>query len=43
MPVESAHTQVLWFKHKLFVRQSGVMNFGFDGAGVRIVGPAAAK
>lgn len=41
-PVESTSAQVLWFKRTMFGRKSGVMNFGFDAAGVRMIGPATA-
>jgi len=39
-PIESASLQVAWFKHTMLWHQAGVMNFSFDGAGSRTIGPA---
>ena len=39
-PIESAKAQVAWFKRGIFGRKAGVMNFGFDAAGRRTIGPA---
>ena len=39
-PFESAKAQVAWFKRGIFGRKAGVMNFGFDAAGRRTIGPA---
>lgn len=41
-PVESTTAQVVWFKRTIFGRKAGVMNFGFDAAGGRTIGPATA-
>ena len=38
-PVEAGTIQVLWFKHKLSLHSSGAINFGFDAAGSRTIGP----
>jgi hypothetical protein len=42
-PIESTNAQVVWFKRTTFGHKAGVMNFGFDAAGGRTIGPAAAK
>ena len=39
-PVEAATVQVFWFRHTLLWHKAGAMNFGFDGAGGRTIGPA---
>ena len=39
-PVEAGNVQVLWFRHTLLWHRSGAMNFGFDAAGRRTIGPA---
>jgi hypothetical protein len=41
--VESANIQVAWFKRSPVGHKTGVMNFTFDAAGVRTVGPPADK
>jgi hypothetical protein len=41
-PIESTSAQVVWFKRTILGRKAGVMNFGFDAAGRRMIGPAAA-
>lgn len=42
-PVAAAKVQVAWFKHTLVFHRSGVMNFSFDAAGSRSIGPAASR
>ncbi len=39
-PIESAKVQVAWFKRGPFGHKAGLMNFEFDAAGRRTIGPA---
>jgi hypothetical protein len=41
--IESAKLQVAWFKHTLLWHRAGVMNFTFDAAGSRTIGPTGAQ
>lgn len=41
--IESANAQIGWFKRGVFGHKAGVMNFGFNAMGRRIIGPSAAR
>lgn len=41
--VAAAKVQVAWYKRTLLFHRSGVMNFSFDAAGSRSIGPAASR
>jgi hypothetical protein len=39
-PIESGTTQILWYKGRSIFHRRGVIDFGFDAAGRRTLGPS---